>query len=104
MSFLYCIRHSQASAHAEDYDQLSALGYEQSELLGERLSSMLPTIDHVWYGPRKRHLQTYREPLPCGGRAREVKPKGDSIYRNGCGGESQVVEGASSYHVWCGKA
>lgn len=59
MSFLYCIRHSQASAHAEDYDQLSELGYEQSELLRERLSSMLPTIDHVWYGPRKRHHQTY---------------------------------------------
>lgn len=59
MSFLYCVRHSQASAHAEDYDQLSELGYEQSALLGKRLATMLPTIDHVWYGPRKRHHQTY---------------------------------------------
>lgn len=59
MSFLYCVRHSQASAHAEDYDQLSDLGYEQSTFLERRLAKMLPSIDHVWYGPRKRHLQTY---------------------------------------------
>ena len=59
MSFLYCIRHGQASAHAEDYDQLSELGYEQSKLLSERLADTIPTIEHVWYGPRKRHLQTY---------------------------------------------
>jgi len=63
MSFLYCIRHSQASAHAEDYDQLSDLGYQQSKLLGERLAIMLPTIDHVWYGPRKRHRQTYESSI-----------------------------------------
>ena len=61
MSYLYCIRHSQASAHAEDYDQLSELGYEQSKLLGIRLAKVLPTVDHVWIGPRKRHKQTYEE-------------------------------------------
>jgi len=59
MSFAYLIRHAQASAHAEDYDQLSSLGYEQSKLLHQHLLSQPRPIDHVWVGPRKRHRQTY---------------------------------------------
>ena len=59
MSNIYCIRHSQASANAEDYDQLSELGYEQGSHLKNLFSQHIPHIDHVWIGPRKRHRQTY---------------------------------------------
>jgi broad specificity phosphatase PhoE len=59
MSFAYFIRHGQASAHAEDYDQLSPLGYDQSVLLSSLFQDNARAIDHVWVGPRKRHRQTY---------------------------------------------
>ncbi len=57
MSMLYLIRHGQASAHLEDYDQLSKQGKTQGELIGQALQGK--TIAAVYIGPRKRHLQTY---------------------------------------------
>ena len=57
MGMLYLIRHGQASAHAEDYDQLSELGKKQGQIIGDYLSDK--QIDAIYIGPRKRHLQTY---------------------------------------------
>ena len=57
MGMLYLIRHGQASAHAEDYDQLSELGKIQGRIIGNHLSDK--QIDAIYIGPRKRHLQTY---------------------------------------------
>ena len=59
MSFIYLIRHGQASASEEDYDQLSDLGKMQSSLLQNYIQHK--KIDAVYVGPRKRHLQTYLE-------------------------------------------
>ena len=57
MGTLYLIRHGQASAHALDYDQLSGKGKEQSSMIGRFFSNH--SIDAIYIGPRKRHLQTY---------------------------------------------
>ena len=59
MAIAYLIRHGQASAHADDYDQLSDLGYEQCRRLKQHLlaEGLHPTT--VLYGPRKRHRQSY---------------------------------------------
>ena len=61
MSFLFLIRHGQASANSTDYDQLSALGYHQSKLLGTFLASR--NIQRVFIGPRKRHRQTHDQAM-----------------------------------------
>ena len=39
MSVVLLVRHGQASFGAEDYDRLSALGEEQSRLLGSSLAA-----------------------------------------------------------------
>jgi broad specificity phosphatase PhoE len=59
MSTLCLIRHGQASAHSDDYDQLSPVGYVQSQRLGEGIASQFSKVDHIWVGPCKRHIQTY---------------------------------------------
>ncbi len=58
MSRLILVRHGQASAGAEDYDQLSGRGYEQARLLGEQWAAEGLAPDSVYVGPRKRHRQT----------------------------------------------
>ncbi len=58
MSTLLVVRHGQASFGAKDYDQLSELGYEQSERLGAYITDHGRTIDAVYCGPAKRHRQT----------------------------------------------
>lgn len=55
---LLLIRHGQASADADDYDQLSERGYEQARLLGEQWAAEGIELDAVYVGPRKRHRQT----------------------------------------------
>jgi len=59
MSFVYFIRHAQASANAADYDQLSPLGFAQAHSIHQHFQQTDHTIDHIWVGPRKRHRQTY---------------------------------------------
>ncbi|MEC7983631.1 MAG: histidine phosphatase family protein [Myxococcota bacterium] len=59
MSFAYLIRHGQASASAEDYDQLSPLGFEQSERLRAILQGK--SFDRILFGPRRRHRQTLKQ-------------------------------------------
>jgi broad specificity phosphatase PhoE len=52
------LRHGRASAFGTDYDELSPIGIEQSELFGAWLADERVTIDSVFVGPRKRHAQT----------------------------------------------
>jgi len=58
MSQLLYFRHAQASYGKPDYDQLSAMGYEQSEHLGRFLVEDGVSFDHIYVGPLKRHHQT----------------------------------------------
>ncbi|MEO6183604.1 MAG: phosphoglycerate mutase family protein, partial [Verrucomicrobiota bacterium] len=58
MSLLFFVRHGQASFHADDYDQLSASGVEQSRELGLHWVGQNLIFDHVFVGPRRRHRQT----------------------------------------------
>ena len=62
MRELLLIRHGQASFHAEDYDQLSPLGVQQSSLLGAWFADSAQKPDLVAMGPRVRHRDTT---LPC---------------------------------------
>lgn len=58
MPQLYFIRHAQASIGHENYDQLSPLGHEQSEVLGRWWQSNGMQTGHVWSGSMVRHQQT----------------------------------------------
>ncbi len=58
MGAIYLIRHGQASFGAVDYDELSALGVEQSRVLGAALKPRLPTVDLSLCGGMRRHRQT----------------------------------------------
>ena len=61
MGSLYLVRHGQASFGADDYDQLSALGRQQSVRLGEYLGQKLQDspIEAVMMGSLHRHRQTW---------------------------------------------
>jgi len=58
MSFLFLVRHGQASFDGDDYDQLSARGLEQSRQLGLHWAGLNVVFDNVFVGPRRRHWQT----------------------------------------------
>lgn len=58
MSELYLVRHGQASFDADDYDQLSPLGYEQASILSNYWESMARRFDHSYCGSLKRQKQT----------------------------------------------
>lgn len=58
MSVALFLRHGRASAFGTDYDELSPVGVEQSELFGAWLADQHLAIDAVFVGPRKRHAQT----------------------------------------------
>ncbi|MBY6188368.1 histidine phosphatase family protein [Marinobacter hydrocarbonoclasticus] len=58
MSAIYLIRHGQASAGADDYDQLSSLGQQQATALGEDLARRGVRPAAVIAGALKRHQQT----------------------------------------------
>lgn len=59
MGTLYLIRHGQASFGAEDYDQLSPLGVQQSIRLGEHFRELGFEWDAVITGTLRRHEQTW---------------------------------------------
>jgi broad specificity phosphatase PhoE len=59
MSILF-IRHGQASAGTQNYDQLSARGVEQSQRLGAWLAKTHPQINRVIVGGMQRHQQTWQ--------------------------------------------
>ena len=58
MPELYLVRHAQASFGADDYDNLSDLGHQQSRWLGEHFAAVGITFDHFINGSMKRHRQT----------------------------------------------
>ena len=67
MSRVLLVRHGQASFGAEDYDDLSETGREQSRLLGAALArrGVVPTA--VVTGRMRRHQQTADELVAAGG-------------------------------------
>lgn len=67
MRELWLIRHGQASFGAEDYDQLSPMGEEQSRLLGRWLADCAIKPDLVAIGPRVRHRDTASHCLHAAG-------------------------------------
>lgn len=52
------MRHGQASFGASNYDQLSELGKQQSQWLGEYFRARDYQFEHVWRGDLQRHAQT----------------------------------------------
>lgn len=58
MGTLYLVRHGQASFGADDYDQLSALGHQQSVRLGAYFAQQGLRFDSLITGTLKRHQQT----------------------------------------------
>ncbi|MFZ6800522.1 histidine phosphatase family protein [Undibacterium sp. Di24W] len=63
MGHIYLIRHGQASFDADDYDQLSPLGEEQSRLLGDWFKQSGQTVSQVVMGSNRRHRQTAQQCL-----------------------------------------
>ena len=59
MGTLYLVRHGQASFGADDYDQLSPLGQQQSVRLGEYFRQKGLAFDAVLTGTLRRQQQTY---------------------------------------------
>jgi broad specificity phosphatase PhoE len=59
MGTLYLVRHGQASFGADNYDQLSPLGYQQSFRLGQYLKHRGVKLDAVLTGTLQRHAQTW---------------------------------------------
>ena len=58
LSTMTLVRHGQASFFASDYDRLSSMGEEQSQLLGQYWSVHGFRFDQVYSGPRLRQQQT----------------------------------------------
>jgi broad specificity phosphatase PhoE len=58
MSLLTLVRHGQASFFADNYDQLTPLGEQQSRLLGELWARNGAHIDAVYAGPRARQQRS----------------------------------------------
>jgi len=77
MGTLYLVRHGQASFGADDYDQLSPLGRQQSLRLGEYFAHKGLRFDAALVGTLRRHTQTLAgicegagtalDALPCPG-------------------------------------
>lgn len=58
MGQLYLIRHGQASFGAANYDELSALGQQQAQVLGQWLAGTGVRFDRVLTGAMQRQRQT----------------------------------------------
>jgi broad specificity phosphatase PhoE len=58
MSVIYLIRHGQASFGTDHYDQLSALGREQSALLGSYFAALGEPIHGIYSGTLERQRET----------------------------------------------
>ena len=58
MGTLYLVRHGQASFGADDYDNLSELGHQQSVRLGEYWKAKGMKFDAVLVGTLQRQVQT----------------------------------------------
>lgn len=58
MASIYLIRHSQAGFYKLNYDQLSALGHQQAEHIGQALADRGVEAHHVIHGRMRRHKET----------------------------------------------
>jgi broad specificity phosphatase PhoE len=67
MPTIYLVRHGQASFGAADYDVLSAMGEQQSKMLGEELRRRDLRVDRVASGTLRRHVATAGACLPVAG-------------------------------------
>ncbi|MDT8427673.1 MAG: histidine phosphatase family protein [Pseudomonadales bacterium] len=67
MSELFLVRHAQASFGNEDYDQLSALGRQQSSWLGEYFKAHDIQFDRVFSGTLRRQQHTASTLLEAAG-------------------------------------
>jgi broad specificity phosphatase PhoE len=74
MGTLYLVRHGQASFGAQDYDNLSELGQQQSARLGEYWRNKGLVFDAVLTGTLRRHAQTWAGIAQGAGYAHEVLP------------------------------
>ncbi len=59
MSRLVMVRHGQASFWSDQYDLLSPVGVEQSQLLGTQWGEARRRFARAYVGPRARHRDTY---------------------------------------------
>lgn len=59
MSALFLVRHGQANAAGESYDELTPKGRDQADHLGAFWASRALRFDEVFVGPCRRHVQTY---------------------------------------------
>jgi broad specificity phosphatase PhoE len=60
MSVIYLIRHGQASFGTDNYDKLSAVGREQSAILGQYFAELGEPIDRIYTGTLERQRETAR--------------------------------------------
>ena len=72
MGTLYLVRHGQASFGAADYDQLSALGQQQSVRLGEYFAQKELQFEAALSGTLRRQTQTLAGILAGSGQAVEA--------------------------------
>jgi len=72
MSQLFLVRHGQASFGAANYDQLSALGYQQSAWLGEHFAELDIQFSRVVTGSLARQQQTAAVILQASGQSLPV--------------------------------
>jgi len=72
MGTLYLVRHGQASFGAPDYDQLSALGRDQSLRLGQYWRGKGLGFNAVLTGTLRRHTQTWNGIAEGGGYQNEI--------------------------------
>lgn len=75
MPIIYLMRHGKASPEADDYDELSGTGYEQSRLLGVELERRGLRVGPVVSGSLRRQQQTARAALAEAGM--DVEPTVD---------------------------
>lgn len=58
MTEITLVRHGQASFDSDDYDQLSPLGHQQSQWLGEYFAERQQHFDRIIIGGQRRHRET----------------------------------------------
>jgi broad specificity phosphatase PhoE len=58
MATIYLTRHAQASFGTDDYDRLSLTGHKQAYVAGEYIHASAQTIDVIYSGNARRHLET----------------------------------------------
>ena len=73
MAEIILVRHGQASFGANNYDQLSELGYQQSRWLGEHWSALGNSMEAIVIGGMERHRQTAESVLAGLGNSQLLK-------------------------------